>query len=107
MLFSVGYGRLRQPLSVVRLLDQARSARVELDIVAWNSAVDALVRCGQIRDAHKLIKGQFFPTTASSNSPLFGRNEKKERKKKWGSLSNPVVAVDVLFRFRTELGDCG
>mmetsp|Transcript_14508 Transcript_14508/g.21170 ORF Transcript_14508/g.21170 Transcript_14508/m.21170 type:complete len:244 (+) Transcript_14508:877-1608(+) len=51
-----GYGRMKQPSAVTELLNSAQQRNVDLDIVAWNSAVDAYTRCGQLDKAHELIE---------------------------------------------------
>mmetsp|Transcript_1917 Transcript_1917/g.7302 ORF Transcript_1917/g.7302 Transcript_1917/m.7302 type:complete len:543 (-) Transcript_1917:4704-6332(-) len=51
-----GYGRMKQPSAVTELLNSAQQRNVDLDIVAWNSAVDAYTRCGQLDKAHELVE---------------------------------------------------
>lgn len=50
-----GFGREKNIAAVRRTFDEMRQMHVEFDRVCFNSAVDALVRCGEIGDARSMV----------------------------------------------------
>mmetsp|Transcript_7521 Transcript_7521/g.22832 ORF Transcript_7521/g.22832 Transcript_7521/m.22832 type:complete len:686 (+) Transcript_7521:93-2150(+) len=99
MTFSIlmkGHGRLNQLSVITQLLKEAREDDIQLDIVAWNSALDALVRCGQVAMAFSLLQEmrdrRVEPNVSSYNTLIKGA----------GRSGRIELAFDILSMMRRD-----
>jgi leucine-rich PPR motif-containing protein, mitochondrial len=55
-----GYGRARRPDDVRRILRVCRQRGLQPDVIFLNSAIDALVRCGDLTGARQILTREFL-----------------------------------------------